>query len=121
MKPILFWEMLGAYETATILEARAIGERRFEELEALGDQKSDLLRRMEGLGRSLGIDRRHPELRSRLEALQKAEAMNLEALSEMGLQLRGETEQVQITRRRLTSLRGVYASGPADGFFCEEA
>ena len=120
MKTQVFWEMLVAYEEATILEARAINGRDAVQLEQLGLRKAQLLKRMEEQAARLGLDRRHAELRDRLEALQNAERMNLEVLSELIGQMKGAGEEVQITRRKLSSLRGVYASGPCDsGFYAE--
>jgi len=117
----LFWEMLAAYETATILEARTIGLRDFAQLEELSSRKAELLISLKGCASRLGLDRRDPALRDRLEALQQAERMNLEALDQLVSQVRSEVEGVMVSRRRLSSLRGVYTSGHSDGGFFSEA
>jgi hypothetical protein len=120
VKANLFWDMLSAYEQATILEAKAIGARDFVRLEQLSLQKGDILRKLQAIGSQLGLDRRHAALRERLEALQDAEQINVGALAELAKLLRLESDEVQISRRKLSSLRGVYAADSGEGGFYGE-
>jgi hypothetical protein len=117
----VFWEMLSAYEEATILEAKLLSAREFDQLELLSERKGGLLQKMGYLGGLLGLDRSHPALRERLLALQEAERMNLEVLSSLVSQARRAGEDLLISRRKLNSVRGVYAGGSVATEFLGEA
>ncbi len=120
MKTSPFWDLLSAYEAATILEAKALGLRDFENLDLLNQKKALLLQKLLEEGRSLGLDRRHKVLRERLEALQQAESMNLATLAELMGEANREGADLVLSRRKLVSLRGAYAAGPSESEFYAE-
>lgn len=115
-----FWRLLSAYEEATIAEARALSLPDFEKLDTIQDFKAATLRKLVSMGRGLGLDRRNPDLRSRLEAIERAEKMNMESLSAMMESARREGEALSGEVRRLHSVRDTYAAGKeGEGFFAE--
>lgn len=115
-----FWKLLGSYEDATIQEAVSLNDKDFPRLDRLNEYKKDALQRLEQLGERCGLDRRNIELRARLEALEQAEALNLEAAQNMVALMRRESDGILLAQRRLSSLRSAYAGdAPVHEFFAE--
>lgn len=120
MKSPDFWQMLSSYEEATILEARALNAGEWDQLDALSDRKRECLQRLVELGERLGLDRRNPALRQRLEAIEQAEKMNLQALSAHVESVREEGCEIAKARAQLKAFRESYAAGGAEsGFYAE--
>ena len=92
----------------------------FERLEVLGEMKRGIFEKMVHLGGVLGLDRSHPLLARRLEALQQAEAMNLEALGHLLEKARGEGQELTQARRNLHTLKGAYLGGESGNQFFAE-
>ena len=65
--------------------------------------------RLVALGTRIGIDRSHPVLAGRLQALEMAERRNEEAARQGADQIRAEMEGLSTGQRRLRSLKYAYA------------
>ncbi len=116
----VFWKLLASYEGATIQEAVSLNDQDFVRLDRLNEYKKITLQRLVQLGERCGLDRRNDELRARLEALEQAEALNLEAAKSMAAQMKNESDGISLAQRRLVSLRAAYAGdAPAHEFFAE--
>jgi hypothetical protein len=105
----VFWALLTAIERTTQLEAQALEARDFRSLDVLHEAKRADFDRLVALGKRIGIDRSHPVLAGRLQALEMAERRNEEAARQGADQIRAEMEGLSTGQRRLRSLKYAYA------------
>lgn len=109
---LAFWSLFESIERLTLLELEAVRARDFASMETLFEQKKADFERLHTLGRRMGLNRQNPELNRRLAALERTQALVVEAAREEAAALHAEWRGVEAENQQLRSLRRAYASDP---------
>jgi len=109
---LAFWNLFDSIERLSGLELEAVRSRDYGTMDTLYEQKKADFERLHSLGRRLGINRQHPELSRRLAALERLQALIVDAARCEASAMHGEWREAEAENQRLRSLRRAYASDP---------
>lgn len=103
-----FWRLLNDYERLTKNESAALLAGAFDDLAVIQDLKDPVLETMRAFGQAAGLDRKHPELASRIDRLLVHAERNKQLIETMLSRAHVERQNLDAARQRLRGLGTAY-------------